>query len=48
MGQGSLKVYLFKMSTNGPTSGVNLVRQMQRVGDLENAWIIFDHIKCVI
>jgi hypothetical protein len=24
-----------------------LVRQMQLGGDLENAWIMFDHFKCI-
>ena len=48
-GQGSEldKVFVFKMSEVGPSSGVNLVRRMQPGGDLENAWIIFDHVKRV-
>jgi hypothetical protein len=35
----SKKVFLFKMSINGPTNGVDLVMQLQLVSDLENAWI---------
>jgi hypothetical protein len=46
-GQGSDLVYLFKMSTCGHGSGVSLVRRMQPGGDLENAWIMFDHVKRV-
>ena len=41
------KVFIFKMSEVGPSSGVDLVRQMQPGGDLEHAWIMFDHVKCV-
>jgi len=47
LGQGSFKVYFFKMSTFRPTSGVDLVRQTQLGGDLVNAWIMFDHVKRV-
>ncbi len=46
-GQGSPKVYLFKMSTFRLVSGVDLVKQMQPRGDLANTWIVFDHVKCV-
>jgi hypothetical protein len=35
------------MSEVGPGSGVYLVKQMQPGGDLEKAWIIFDHVKRV-
>ncbi len=46
-GQGGLKekCYLFKMSTKGPASGVDLVNRMRRTGtgDLRNAWVHFDH-----
>jgi hypothetical protein len=31
----------------GLTNGMDLVRQMQLKGDLENAWIMFDQIKHV-
>ena len=41
------KVFIFKMSEVGPGSGVDLVRRMQPNGDLEHAWIMFDHIKRV-
>ena len=49
-GQGSLDdiVYLFKMSTVGAGSGVDLVQRMQLSGDLELAWIMFDHVKRVV
>ena len=49
LGQGddSDKVFIFKMSEVGPGSGVDLVRQMQPGGDLEHAWIMFDHVKRV-
>ena len=33
------------MSTVGPGSGVDLVRRMQRGGDLELQWVMFDHVK---
>ena len=48
-GQGSMrdKVFVFKMSEVGPGSGVDLVSRMQAGGDLENAWIMFDHVKRV-
>ena len=46
-GNDSDKVFIFKMSEVGPGSGVNLVVQMQPSGDLELAWIMFDHIKHV-
>lgn len=42
-GQGSSKVYLFKMSSGSPGSGVDLVRRMQPGGDLQDAWLMFDH-----
>ena len=41
-------MYLFKMSTMGARSGVDLVRRMQPGGDLELAWIMFDHDKWVV
>jgi hypothetical protein len=46
-GQGDELVYLFKMSTCGQASGVSLVRRMQLGGDLENEWVMFDHVKRV-
>jgi hypothetical protein len=46
-GQGDELVYLFKMSTCGQGSGVSLVRRMQPGGDLENEWVMFDHVKRV-
>ena len=47
LGQGCVKSWLFKMSTTGRGSGVDLVRRMQPGGDLERSWIIFDHVKRV-
>jgi hypothetical protein len=44
--QGKDKVYVFKMLEDGPGSGVDLVKHMPR-GDLENAWLMFDHVKRV-
>jgi hypothetical protein len=35
------------MSEVGPGSGVDLVKQMQSGGDLQDAWIMFDHVKHV-
>ena len=34
--------HIFKMSTKGPGSGVDLVRRMQKDGDLENSWVMSD------
>jgi hypothetical protein len=39
------KVFVLKMSEVGPGSGVDLVKRMQPSGDLENSWIMFDHVK---
>jgi hypothetical protein len=46
-GLDSDKVFVFKMPEVGPRSGVDLVNRMQPGGDLEHAWIIFDHVKRV-
>ena len=46
-GQGKEKVYVFKMLMEGPESGVDLIRRMQVGGDLQNAWMMFDHVKRV-
>jgi hypothetical protein len=35
------------MLTEGPGSGVDLVKRMQPGSDLQNAWMMFDHVKCV-
>ena len=47
LGQGddSDKVFIFKISKVGPSSGVDLVRQMQPGGGLKHAWIMSDHVK---
>jgi hypothetical protein len=41
------KVYLFKMFVDGATSRFDLVRQMQSSDNLQNTWMMFDHVKCV-
>ena len=41
------KVFVFKMSEVGPGSGVDLVKRMQLRDDLQDAWIMFDHVKRV-
>jgi hypothetical protein len=46
-GHSKDKVYVFKMLVDGPGSGVDLIKRMQLGGDLENAWLIFDHVKRV-
>jgi hypothetical protein len=40
-------MFVFKMSEVGPANGVDLVRRMQPGGDIENAWIMSDHVKLV-
>ena len=41
------KCHVFKMSTLGPGSGMELVERMRRIGngDLHKAWVCFDHVK---
>ena len=46
-GQSKEKVYVFKMSVDRPGSGVDLVKRMQPGGDLQDCWIMFDHVKRV-
>jgi hypothetical protein len=46
-GSDSDKVFLFKMSEVGPGSRVDLVKWMQPGGDLQDVWIMFDHVKHV-
>jgi hypothetical protein len=45
--QGKDKVYVFKMLIDGFGSGVDIDKRMQPRGDLENAWLMFDHVKRV-
>jgi len=45
--QGKEKIYVFKMLTKGPGSGVDLVKPKQPGGDLQNGWMMFDHVKRV-
>jgi hypothetical protein len=35
------------MFVNGIASGFNFVQQMQLGDDLQNAWMMFNHVKCV-
>ena len=46
-GQGNEQAYLFKMSEEGPSSSVDLVKRMQPGGDLQNSWIEFDYFERV-
>ena len=46
-GFGTGRYYIFKMSEDGPGSGVDLVRRMQPGGDLDKRWIMFDHLNRV-
>ena len=46
-GQSKDKVFVFKMSIDRPGSGFNLVKRMQPGGDLQDYWIMFDHVKQV-
>jgi hypothetical protein len=41
------KVYLFKMSMNGAAFEFDLVQRMQLGDDLQNAWMMFNHIEHV-
>lgn len=43
------RCFVFKMSTKGPASGVDLVNRMRRdgSGDLRTSWIQFDHTRRV-
>ena len=45
--QDNGKVFVFKMSVDRPESGVDLVKRMQPGGDLQDCWIMFDHVKRV-
>lgn len=39
------RCHVFKMSTQGPGSGVDLVNKMRPGGELESCWICFDFVK---
>ena len=45
--QSKGKVFVFKMFVDRLGSGVNLVKRMQPGGDLQDYWIMFDHVKRV-
>jgi hypothetical protein len=44
-GQSKDKGFVFKMSVDLPSSGVELVKRMQDCDDMENSWIMFAHVK---
>jgi hypothetical protein len=46
-GHGKEKIYFLKMLVDGLGSNVDLLNYMQLGGDLENRWLIFDHVKYV-
>ncbi len=41
-------MFIFKMSINGVKNGVSFITQMQPTRDLQNVWIMFDHVKRVV
>jgi hypothetical protein len=45
LGQSKDKIFVFKMPVDLPESGVDLVKRMQVGGDMENSWLMFDHVK---
>ena len=40
------RCFIFKMSTTGPGSGIDIVQRMDKDGngDLYQAWVCFDHV----
>ena len=42
--------HIFKMSTTGPASGLELVNRMRQdgLGDLRHSWVCFDHVRKVV
>jgi hypothetical protein len=44
-GQSKDKVFVLKMFVDISSSGMELVKKMQVGGNMENSWIIFDHVK---
>lgn len=45
LGQSKDKAFVFKMSLNIPTNGVEFLKCMQGRGDIENFWIMLNHNK---
>ena len=43
--QSKNQVFVFKLFIDLPGSGVDLVKCMQVSSDMENLWIMFDHVK---
>ena len=46
-GDESDKVFIIKMFEVGPDSGVDLVTQLQPGSNLEHAWLMSNHVKCI-
>jgi hypothetical protein len=46
-GSDSNKVFVFKMSEVDPSSSVDLVKKMLPCGNLQDAWMMFHHVKRV-
>ena len=44
-GQSKDKVLVLNMSVDLPGSSVDLVKRIQGGGDMENSWIMLDHVK---
>ncbi len=40
-------MFFLKIFVNDVTNGIDIVKQMQLSGDLENISIMFEHFKCV-
>lgn len=43
-----IPAHVFKMSTKGPGSGVDLVNRMRPGGNLQDMWVHFDHVHRVL
>ena len=44
-GSPKTKYLSSKMSIDLPWCGVDLVKRMRMIRDMENSWIMFDHVK---
>ena len=47
IGQAHKKIYLFTMLVDGLGSGANFVWRMQPRSDLQNCFVMFDHVKII-
>lgn len=43
--QSKDKMFIFQMLIDPPWSDVDLLKHMQVGGDIENCWLMFDHVK---